>query len=849
MTISRGSLTQGEIVELDGLRGIAILLVMLHRLWPASSSFARVTEAGWIGVDLFFVISGFLITGILLETRDDPDYFRNFYARRVLRIFPLFYLLVGGMLLVFPVVQHVRGGSSPFLDRAGSPLWYLLQLGNIPEGVLGRDPPYWLAPVWSLAIEEQFYLTFPWVVRWVRPRRLVALLLAMIALAPLVRLTAMLAWPALDRFPYQFTLSRVDAIASGCLLAIVARSPGLEHRRGLRGALVAVVVGAAVVAVATGLDRTTPFGIVAGYTVVALGFAALVLLTLFARGARATAPLRLRGLRYLGKTCFGLYLLHRPADTIVSALAARAGVDGAAIWLVLVKIAVAVGLASLSWFLFERPILRLKRRFASSRHPVVDPSVGRDGAAASPVHLVAVGLIAIITAVGCKSGQARIGPPPQDNAAADGRPINDATSVGDAVAGPDGAGDARAPIDASPPDAAPDASMGNTGSVVLYPETRTQSPITAAVATHLAAIAANGTGLSGNVFAKAGDSITASSDFVHCFDGGVVALGAHANLADTIDYFLHGSAAGTSPYARESVAATGGWTAADALAGSPTPIDRERTAIQPRYAVILFGTNDNRYGRSIDAFGADLWTIVDSFADRGVIPILSTIPPLNGDPSDDARVPIFNGVVRAIAQGRGVPLVDLHRELLPLPNRGIGTDGIHPTTAATGACDLTATGLQSGYNVRNLITIEALDRARAALAGQASDATAATRSGSGHHIDPVQATLALSDLGDTRDGDSLFDTYSGCGVTGQKGHELVYRLDLAATLTIDAYVVDRGATDVDVHILAGSLLPASCVATGDQQASATVGPGAVYVVVDTAGASADGEFLLVVQAR
>ena len=108
---------RGFIAELDGLRGIAILLVMVHRFWPRSDAglAADVAGAGWIGVDLFFVISGFLITGILLETRGRPDYFRNFYVRRVLRIFPLYYLFVGTILVAF--------SSNPaFREHAGSPL-------------------------------------------------------------------------------------------------------------------------------------------------------------------------------------------------------------------------------------------------------------------------------------------------------------------------------------------------------------------------------------------------------------------------------------------------------------------------------------------------------------------------------------------------------------------------------------------------------------------------------------------------------------------------------------------------------------------------------------------------------
>src|SRR5439155_3423144 len=143
------------------------------------------------------------------------------------------------------------------------------------------------------------------------------------------------------------------------------------------------------------------------------------------------------------------------------------------------------------------------------------------------------------------------------------------------------------------------------------------------------------------------------------------------------------------------------------------------------------GTNDNRYGRTVDAFGADLWTIVDTMIARGVVPIVTTPPPIHSDPTTDARSLLFGRVARAIAQGRQVPLVDLYRELVPLPNQGIGSDGLHPTIAPDGTCMLSAADLQYGFNVRNLITIDALGRARAAVGGNAADPTAPVRTGSG----------------------------------------------------------------------------------------------------------------------
>jgi hypothetical protein len=255
-----------------------------------------------------------------------------------------------------------------------------------------------------------------------------------------------------------------------------------------------------------------------------------------------------------------------------------------------------------------------------------------------------------------------------------------------------------------------------------------------------------------------------------------------------------------------------------------------------------------RFGRTVDAFGADLWTVVDRAIAAGTIPILSTMPAMHGDPDSNARIPLFNRVIRAVAQGRSVPLIDLHLALSALANEGISDDGIHPTASPAGACALTDDGLAYGYNQRNLRSLETLDRARRACGGDPIDATAPRRVGSGTHGDPFRGQLPLVDLADTRGGGSSFASYPGCGVNAP-GHELVYRLDLAVATAIDAYVVDRDPVDVEVAILDGALATTACVAGGDHGASATVGPGAVFIVVDSHAATTEGEFVLVVQAR
>ncbi len=367
----------GFIPELDGLRGFAVLFVILHHFWPETGILAAcpwLGDLGWIGVDLFFVISGFLITGILLDTKEDPHYFRNFYARRALRIFPLYYLYLAGVFII-PVLQHGPFFATPFVKSAGSPFWYLGYLSNIPESLLGKsDPPFLLAPLWSLAIEEQFYLSFPSIVRKVNRATLARIVIGLIFFAPMFRLVSMLLHPANERIQYLFTFSRLDVLAFGAGLALLFRTPALlpSQKFSARAALLSVIVF--VVTFATGgLDRTTPFGRTLGYTVVGLTFAAILLWAMRHRSARATALLRATPLRYFGKLCYGLYLLHRPASIFLDVALAKAHLHLEGVPLLALRIAVSVGVATLSWNLFERPLLRFKKSFEARKVSTAPP--------------------------------------------------------------------------------------------------------------------------------------------------------------------------------------------------------------------------------------------------------------------------------------------------------------------------------------------------------------------------------------------------------------------------------------------------------------------------------------------
>jgi len=363
---------RGHIREFDGLRGLAILAVLIHHFWPSSgalASWSHLAHLGWVGVDLFFVISGCLITGILLDTRDHAGSLRNFYARRVIRIVPLYYVVVVAAFVVIPRLQ----GTSEFHEQSGSPWWYLLYLGNVRESLLGHEPAYVLAVTWSLCIEEQFYLLFPLVVALLRPARLRVFLWSLVAFAPLFRLITALAWPENERIQYLATPSRFDVLALGCLIALSFRGHGrLPGPATVRMLLPLALVGCAIAFMAGGLDRTTFFGRTLGYSLVDITSFALVLWVLQRRGSASVAWLRFPPLCGLGVLCYGIYLLQRPAQVLAGKAIAwmMPGLELAGTGWGLVLFPLTAVLAALaSWYLLERPILGLKRLFVTSRLP------------------------------------------------------------------------------------------------------------------------------------------------------------------------------------------------------------------------------------------------------------------------------------------------------------------------------------------------------------------------------------------------------------------------------------------------------------------------------------------------
>lgn len=383
---------------LDGVRGIAIVVVMAFHYYLFDHHFAPlhalflVTRSGWLGVDLFFVLSGFLITGILLDQRDAMDrgaasggatgYFRTFYVRRTLRIFPLYYatlLLVFGVLAWTPLF---REPSFEALEREQVWLWlYAVNWVNWARGTLVFVSDTFEANhFWSLAAEEQFYLLWPAVVLWV-PRRAFASLSLAIVLASFAVKAAMA--PGEEAL----MLLRADGLVVGALLAAFVRDPLARARveRAARPTL--VLCGLALVGlfvVRGGLLHDDPWMSRVGCSLAAIACAAAVIeavrLPAGSWGARALGH---PALAFLGRYSYGIYVLHwafhplfdRWFFTIVPREPTGIAVlDG--LFVTLVKSAAAVAAAVLVYHGFEARFLAWKDRLAPSttRSPAAPPA-------------------------------------------------------------------------------------------------------------------------------------------------------------------------------------------------------------------------------------------------------------------------------------------------------------------------------------------------------------------------------------------------------------------------------------------------------------------------------------------
>ena len=382
LDLTGGAGAAHRIPLLDGLRGYAVLLVLVYHFAApfrqsadtAAAFVYRIISFGWTGVDLFFVLSGFLITGILFDAKGSAGYFRTFYMRRALRILPLYY---GALAAIFFLPRMV---DSPTAERFATPasdqIWYWLYLQNFH--IMPGDVAQFTGHLWSLAIEEQFYLVWP-VVIFALSRRTALLAcgaLAVFALGLRVWLVLVVGNHGVTVF--SATQTRIGGLVIGAAVALLARGErGLEIPRRLAFATVAITSALlAVVFIQSGYFATasrlqSSFGLSA----VAMLYGAVLVLSIERPPRFLAAALGSRSMAFFGRYGYGLYVLHVPVLIVLGSSGVTAErlvrLTGnpvvALVAYVAVLLAATTACAWLSWHFYEKHFMALKSRFDYGR--------------------------------------------------------------------------------------------------------------------------------------------------------------------------------------------------------------------------------------------------------------------------------------------------------------------------------------------------------------------------------------------------------------------------------------------------------------------------------------------------
>lgn len=360
-----------RILELDGFRAAAVLMVLISHLfygWPLGEAglswlphvLLVVIAHGWFGVDLFFILSGFLITGILLDSKDSQHYFRNFYTRRVLRIMPLYFACI----LVF---YFAYDGYRPYLALS------FLFLANFFHA-FHVQAPHGPAVFWSLAVEEHFYLLWPLLVRLLKRTWLFALTVLIVVGTPILRGICTHAGMDPEAEIYTYSFFRFDGLALGAILALWLRSRYFSRASAWK--LAGFLVGFSLLVTLIGW----PYGIMQSKTVASEAlrytqaqfiFAGAMALAIAYRDSSLTGALRSGFARITADLSYCIYLIHLSlGDGYYWVLRSirfndvqRLGAPGALALRSLVIVAATFGLAALSKKCLEDPFLRLKRYF------------------------------------------------------------------------------------------------------------------------------------------------------------------------------------------------------------------------------------------------------------------------------------------------------------------------------------------------------------------------------------------------------------------------------------------------------------------------------------------------------
>jgi peptidoglycan/LPS O-acetylase OafA/YrhL len=348
---------------LDGLRGLAILLVVFYH----NFGFINYFFFGWLGVDLFFVLSGFLITDILLNTSGQPAFLRNFYVRRLLRIFPLYYLTLVVFLIILPLLNQTILNLDYYTTNQ---VWFWSYLQN---WLFIFNPPNdteALNHLWSLAVEEQFYLVWPFVILLLKkPKHILYLLVAL--LIGVVTLRFVFWTYKIENLAYYnlYTFSRIDGICIGSMLAVLRKINPRSINRYFTFIVLALAALNFVFYFFNKENRFSyPYLAIAGYTTFAVIFGLLVNEGVERDNVFVNKVFNLRLLKFFGTISYSLYVFHWPLYLMLSPylenwFVQNQNLIAAPIAASITSTLLAILLAWLSFKFFEKPFLLLKKRF------------------------------------------------------------------------------------------------------------------------------------------------------------------------------------------------------------------------------------------------------------------------------------------------------------------------------------------------------------------------------------------------------------------------------------------------------------------------------------------------------
>jgi peptidoglycan/LPS O-acetylase OafA/YrhL len=356
-----------RIAELDGLRGLAALAVVFAHYFGEVTHGFRAFTVGWIGVDVFFVLSGFLIGSIILEQHARLGFFKTFYLKRAARIVPVY-----AAVCVLTLSAVVLTAGHTWSDQPFSPGVYAIFGTNFAMSLANTQGDLWLRPTWTLAVEEQFYLLLPALICLTPRRLLMPLLIGLWASASMFRLalqpTHLMA--ALTLLP-----CRMDFLLSGVVLALLCRSFDLTpHLQFLR---ITALISLAALLLLRYFGGANLFAVWEG-AIASIGIACFIASIL--HGAPEAARYRSRALQYFGQISYCLYLVHQPVAGLLHGLLLNSvpdigGMRGVAV--TVLSLLVSIGIAALSWKWFEAPILARARhiQFVSSAPVAVKTAV------------------------------------------------------------------------------------------------------------------------------------------------------------------------------------------------------------------------------------------------------------------------------------------------------------------------------------------------------------------------------------------------------------------------------------------------------------------------------------------